>query len=815
MPRKDDIRFDQRPIKVEHQSARGETFRGIGEYARGAQLKIMGYKLLLGGLQPPLMVALGSFALLLVLLLTLLMAEHEIQQVEMRCFAGLWQFVGLDPEHIINVTLTDGSVEPMEIGDVSTYPDVARAVTKFLRCILVALAGSAALTAPLTTWFVKVSRKTSADALEDRHERGSTLVSTDVLTAAIEAYNDGEFRKELAEQHPDWVPELVAAAPIIERVEEGIHVPYRIAGVPYPWRFEQTHAMLVGSTGTGKTTILKDIIVQARERGHRCVIFDLTGTFVQSFYREGHDVILNSMDERCPPWTLFDECRNYVEFASAATALIPSPDGGGDDPFWVDAARTMFVETCAKLVAKGQTTNAAIVHGLMTANIEELYKTLYGTVAAPLVNPKAPRLTESVRSVFNTNANAMRFLPDPVPGGRPPFSIRKWVEYGEPGSILFITAAHVDLEFNRQLVTLWVDLAINTLMMLEQGRDLRMWFLFDEVHALHRLKSVEHGLQTARSFGGGFIMGMHSFDKLAETYGEKGAHNLGSLARTKVIMATGDKNTADFGSDAIGDHDVREIDEAYSIGATRARDAATLTPRTSTKPLMLASDIKDMPSMTGVIKFPEGFPAGRITIKWVNYPKIAPSRCRVSTMWGLPMNPPPASADVEEPADSGPHMRADGKVDQTPPVEVPPQDRTLDRAKQPDLFTAADQREAQAAMAPAAEIKPAVPPPGAAGGLTEPPLSGSGVLDGFRQLRSEQDMVRASSTAEGQLPLPDERRADARQTGMPRTIQQISIEELTGQAFVDPNEKSAHHHQTHDHGLGDHGIEDDGMDLER
>ncbi len=165
MPRKDDIRFDQRPVKVEHQSARGETFRNIGAYARGSQLKIMAYKLLLVGMEPPVLVAGCSFLALLILLLALFMREHEVQLVEMRCFAGLWQLVGFDASHIINVTLTDGSVEPMEVGDVASYPEVARAVTKFVRCIVVSLAGSATLTVPLTTWFIKVSRKTSAEAL--------------------------------------------------------------------------------------------------------------------------------------------------------------------------------------------------------------------------------------------------------------------------------------------------------------------------------------------------------------------------------------------------------------------------------------------------------------------------------------------------------------------------------------------------------------------------------------------------------------------------------------------------------------------------
>lgn len=60
--------------------------------------------------------------------------------------------------------------------------------------------------------------------------------------------------------------------------------------------------MFIGTTGAGKTTELKKLVTQARARGHRCVIFDLTGSFVESFYNAETDTILNTMDKRCKPW---------------------------------------------------------------------------------------------------------------------------------------------------------------------------------------------------------------------------------------------------------------------------------------------------------------------------------------------------------------------------------------------------------------------------------------------------------------------------------------------------------------------------------
>jgi ABC-type Mn2+/Zn2+ transport system permease subunit len=57
-------------------------------------------------------------------------------------------------------------------------------------------------------------------------------------------------------------------------------------------------------------------------------------------------VILNPMDERCPSWSVFGEAKNHADFTGIAAALLPA-DGGGAEPFWMLAARTLFVETAS------------------------------------------------------------------------------------------------------------------------------------------------------------------------------------------------------------------------------------------------------------------------------------------------------------------------------------------------------------------------------------------------------------------------------------------------------------------------------------
>ena len=185
-----------------------------------------------------------------------------------------------------------------------------------------------------------------------------------------------------------------------------------------------------------------------------------------------------------------------------------------------------------------------------------------------------------------------------------------------------------------------MDLAVNALFHMGRSRDLRTWFLIDEVHALHRLPAIDHGLQTARAFGGAFVLGMHSFDKLEETYGENGATNLASLAGTKLILKTADPETSRRCSEFIGNRQVRIMDEAYSYGYNDNRDASTITPRTNVEELVMPVDISDLPSMHGFVKFPDGFPAARIMLTWKDYEPRAKGFERVTDMRAAEYTPP-------------------------------------------------------------------------------------------------------------------------------------------------------------------------------
>lgn len=635
----EDIRFSKKAATLTHASARGKVKRNAGNFTRGSQLFHHEILMTWAGIRMPLYVWVGTAVLLLCILVSLTFKNHEVQLVLMKLYAEAWGWVQLNPNKPVNLTLPSGQMVQGTMSIVPYHPAVERAWAKAVQVSISAGLGAAFICVPLTVWFVDFSKRRGTDILTERHERGAVLVTHGELAKAITNHNWNAHVSECRKRRPAVDPDKILAEPLKDRVRAGLHAPYRLAGVPVPWRLEQSHAMFIGTTGAGKTTELKKIVTQARERGHRCVIFDLTGTFVESFYDAETDIILNPMDRRCVPWSIFNDCDNYAEFMSAATALVPSGHSAEDD-FWQKSARTLFVEMCVKMIKMGVRSNGALSYFLMQSDLKTIHAQLEGTIAGPMMSPAAAKMAESIRTTFIANANVFRFLPEPPPG-ETGFSIKNWMTTEvKEGSILFITSTHPDLVLNRPLLTLWMDLAVNALFHMGRSRDLRTWFLIDEVHALHRLPAIDHGLQTARAFGGAFVLGMHSFDKLEETYGENGATNLASLAGTKLILKTADPETSRRCSEFIGNRQVRIMDEAYSYGYNDNRDASTITPRTNVEELVMPVDISDLPSMHGFVKFPDGFPAARIRLTWKDYEPRAKGFERVTDMRAAEYIPP-------------------------------------------------------------------------------------------------------------------------------------------------------------------------------
>ena len=403
--------------------------------------------------------------------------------------------------------------------------------------------------------------------------------------------------------------------------------PYTIARIPWPKGAETRHTIVSGTTGSGKTVLIADLVEQIRKRGERCIVYDKMGSYTETFFDEHRDVLLNPLDRRAPRWSPFLEARTARDFDTMAAALIPRQKDAAD-PFWITAARQLFSHGAAVLWQRGETRNRVLVDHLLKTELSALAEAMEGTVAQSIVDPANPKTALSVRAMLTANIGAMDLLPDEGD----PFSIREWIEQ-DSGGFLFLTSRGDQHASLRGLISTWLEIAVNALLSLPrkdaQGNvpARRTWVILDELPTLHQLPSLRPGLAESRQFGGCFVLGVQVFSALRDLYGRDGAETISGLCGTRVVLAAPDKDTSEWSAESLGRVEVEALSESVSY-ETGGRPGAphggvSLSTRRDLRPLVLPSEVSRLENLSGYLKFPGAWPVARIGLDYKKRTEVA------------------------------------------------------------------------------------------------------------------------------------------------------------------------------------------------
>jgi len=199
-----------------------------------------------------------------------------------------------------------------------------------------------------------------------------------------------------------------------------------IDSLPIILNSETKHFLVHGSTGTGKTQIISKILDHLRKRGDKVFLYDKGGVYTSTFYRKDRDKILNPFDARCENWDLWREARTSTDFENIAESLIPMH--GETDPFWVNAARTIFGSAAFTMQEDNDRSIKKLLKVLLTSELHDLHNYLSGTEAATLTSDKIEKTAISIRSVITTYLKSLRFMTAVEQANeKPKFCIRDWV----------------------------------------------------------------------------------------------------------------------------------------------------------------------------------------------------------------------------------------------------------------------------------------------------------------------------------------------------------------------------------------------------
>jgi len=405
-----------------------------------------------------------------------------------------------------------------------------------------------------------------------------------------------------------------------ELKKHGMASDLRIGNVPLLKGAETSHILITGSPGSGKSVAIKDLLDHIRRRGDRAIVFSTAGEFIENYYREKKDVVLNPLDERCPAWHIWCDGRNPSDYDNIAASLIPEASGAAD-PFWVLAARTMFSTFAMRMHRDERHSTTRLLQDLLTIDLEEAAKIVKGTEGGAIIAEGAEKTALSVRATLAAHIRSLKFLKSK---GQT-FSIRQWVNTDHGDDWIFISSRPDQKETLKPLITLWLDIATSSVLSLPENLDRRIWLIIDELPALNKMPSLEEMLSQSRKFGGCVVLGFQSYAQLERIYSPKGAEAMTGLCSTWLCYRANEAKTAEWASKAFGNAEQMEPSEGLSYGANEIRDGMTLNMQRQLRPLVLPTEMMKLPDLKGFVRLPGDVPVGRFTIKYKARQKVAPA----------------------------------------------------------------------------------------------------------------------------------------------------------------------------------------------
>ncbi|MGU9961908.1 MAG: type IV secretion system DNA-binding domain-containing protein, partial [Candidatus Puniceispirillales bacterium WSBS_2018_MAG_OTU23] len=394
--------------------------------------------------------------------------------------------------------------------------------------------------------------------------------------------------------------------------------PYSFVGIPWRRNEETLHTLIVGSTGSGKTVAISDILDQINANGDKAIVYDKLGSFVPYFYQPERDIILNPLDERSAEWCLFTEAQTETDFTTMAAAIIPDFKDTAD-PFWFESGRLLFAAAMTSFWKKGNRDLKEVLKLLTQDDMRKLVNAMKGTTVQSIIGDVESKITLSVRATLTRHLVPLLMLADV----KTPFSVRQWVQDDNKSGFLFLTSEAASHQSRRAMIATQIELAIIAKLSMMKGTNKRLWLILDELPTLSQIPSLSSGLRESRQFGMSIVLGTQVFSELKELYGRDAATSLSGNCNTRLTLSSPDRDTALWMSDNLGRDVTEQVTEGFSYGASEIRDGVTQSRREVTNPIVLPSDIMSLAPLQGYLKMPRNLPVAKVKLEPKNRRVIA------------------------------------------------------------------------------------------------------------------------------------------------------------------------------------------------
>lgn len=384
--------------------------------------------------------------------------------------------------------------------------------------------------------------------------------------------------------------------------------------IPIPARCETRHSACIGTTGSGKTTVLRQMLDSIEQRGDCALVYDTSGEFIAHYYDPARgDIILNPFDARCAFWSPFDEISHPADADRIAHQLV-SETGSYDDDVWLETSRILVANMLRALWSEGQCTLEALLDALQVKTKEDLKHWLGNTSSARTFADDADRATGSVLFMLAKAANLIQFL-RAENGSAKRFAFKEFIhgldKHKGPKPWIFVPRKEDYFEAAKPLLACWLECASSAVLGLDPSPSRRIWFLLDELADLPRVENLARLLPEGRKFGAAVTLTFQALGQMRNRYGPSVSEAMLACCNTKLFLQTVDQETREWASQTIGNCEIEMRTASDMLSLSGEAPRTTLTTSRHVRAAVLESELR-LPAYQGYLLLPDGLPVVRI-----------------------------------------------------------------------------------------------------------------------------------------------------------------------------------------------------------
>ena len=377
---------------------------------------------------------------------------------------------------------------------------------------------------------------------------------------------------------------------------------------------------IAGSSGSGKTVMINQMIEQSQKNGERIVVVDINGEFYESMGRPG-DIVLSLGDPRTVKWTFQGE---DVPEQVLADGLAPVPEDGSDEAkFWAEGGRDLLagiLRNCKTLEELWTVANYSF--GDLRSwlrDLNDLAKQRMGEAAGSKLGEGMANTATSKLKLGLADLGHDCGLREQETGIiETPFSLKSWVLDPKDSRSVFIIVSQADIVKAKPLMTLWLHIIMQTVLTLPVGSQRRGMIYIDEISSLGRIPSLLNYIDRCRKYGWRATLGFQTSSQLTKIYGESDAATLLNGLQNKVVFRLAEQKAARLFSGIFSSREVQRSNVAYNL---TDQGGATYSTETTTESIVTESQILRLKERTAYVQLC-GHNVTKLYFSYVNYKKV-------------------------------------------------------------------------------------------------------------------------------------------------------------------------------------------------